>query len=154
MSPTRLFAHFDRIIDTPDVIPRLRRFILDLAVRGELVEQDPKDEPASELLKRIQSEKARLTQTGEIRKDKPLPSIDLNEVPFDVPKRWEWVRIRQVTSDRGQTTPDKDFTYIDVTAINKEVGSIADAKVLSASDAPSRVKYSPKTGQPLKSKFF
>ena len=59
--------------DAPDAIPRLRRFILDLAVRGKLVEQDPNDEPASELLKRIQAEKARLVKAGEIRSREPLP---------------------------------------------------------------------------------
>ena len=57
MNAAQLLAHFDRIGDAPDAIPRLRRFILDLAVRGKLVEQDPNDEPASELLKRIQAEK-------------------------------------------------------------------------------------------------
>ena len=63
----RLLQHFDRISEAPDAIPRLRRFILDLAVRGKLVEQDPNDEPASELLKRIQAEKVRLAKTKEIR---------------------------------------------------------------------------------------
>ena len=57
MSPDRLLAHFERLADAPDAIPRLRRFILDLAVRGKLVEQDPNDEPASELLKRIAAER-------------------------------------------------------------------------------------------------
>ena len=60
MNPTRLLQHFDRISEAPDAIPRLRRFILDLAVRGKLVEQDPNDEPAAKLLKRIQAEKERL----------------------------------------------------------------------------------------------
>ena len=54
MHAERLLQHFDRISEAPDAIPRLRRFILDLAVRGKLVEQDSNDEPASELLKRIQ----------------------------------------------------------------------------------------------------
>ena len=58
MNPTQLLAHFDRISEAPDAVARLRRFILDLAVRGKLVEQDPSDEPAAELLKRIQAEKA------------------------------------------------------------------------------------------------
>src|SRR5438132_13177349 len=53
MNPEQLLAHFHRIADTPDAIPRLRRFILDLAVRGKLVEQDLNDEPASELLKLV-----------------------------------------------------------------------------------------------------
>ena len=67
MNPERLLQHFERISEAPDAIPRLRRFILDLAVRGKLVEQDPNDEPASELLERIQVEKARLVKEGKIR---------------------------------------------------------------------------------------
>ena len=55
MNAEQLLTHFDRIADAPDAIPRLRRFILDLAVRGKLVEQDPNDEPASELLERAKS---------------------------------------------------------------------------------------------------
>ena len=149
MNPEQLLAHFDRISEAPDAIPRLRRFILDLAVRGKLVEQDPREEPASELLKRIQAEKERLVKAGEIRKENPFPRVEAEETPFASPAGWEWVRIRQVTSDRGQATPDNDFTYIDVTAINKEVGRVADAKVLSASDAPSRARKLVRTGDVL-----
>ena len=72
MNPERLLQHFDRISEAPDAIPRLRRFILDLAVRGKLVEQDPNDEPASELLKRIQAEKAQLVKEDRSRGKKPL----------------------------------------------------------------------------------
>ena len=149
MNPTRLLAYFDRISEAPDAIPRLRRFILDLAVRGKLVEQDPKDEPASELLKQIQTERSRLVKAGEIRKERPLPLVAEDEAPYSPPTGWAWVRIRQVTSDRGQVTPDKDFTYIDVTAINKEVGCVADAKVLSPLDAPSRARKMVRTGDVL-----
>ena len=149
MNPSQLLAHFDRISDAPDAISRLRRFILDLAVRGRLVEQDPRDEPASELLKRIEAEKERLIKAGEIRKRNPFPRVEDDETPFALPAGWEWVRIRQVTSDRGQVIPDNDFTYIDVTAINKEVGRVANAKVLSASDAPSRARKLVRTGDVL-----
>jgi len=68
MNPQQLLEHFDRISEAPDAIARLRRFILDLAVRGKLVEQDPNDEPASELLKRIQVEKERLVREKKIKK--------------------------------------------------------------------------------------
>lgn len=149
MNPAQLLAQFDRMGEAPDAIPCLRRFILDLAVRGKLVEQDPRDEPSSELLKRIQLEKERLCKAGEIKKEKSKPLVEEDEVQFSLPAGWEWVRIRQVTSDRGQTIPDKPFTYIDVTAINKEIGRIADAKVLSASDAPSRARKLVKTGDVL-----
>ena len=63
MNPTQLLKHFDRLSEAPDAISRLRRFILDLAVRGKLVEQDPADEPASELIKRIQAEREKLGLT-------------------------------------------------------------------------------------------
>ena len=70
MNAERLLAHYERIADAPDAIARLRRFILDLAVHGKLVEQDPNDEPAVELLKRIAAEKARLVKAGKIKKAK------------------------------------------------------------------------------------
>lgn len=149
MNPAQLLAHFDRISDAPDAIPRLRRFILDLAVRGKLVEQDPRDEPASELLKRIQTERERLVKAGEIRKANSFQKVEADEVSFSLPAGWEWVRIRQVTSDRGQVEPNNVFTYVDVTAINKELGRVADVKVLSASDAPSRARKLVKRGDVL-----
>ena len=89
MNPTLLLQHFDRISEVPDTIPRLRQFVLDLAVRGKLVPQDPNDEPALELLKRIQAEKERLIKAGEIRKDKPLPLVEQEAISFDVPIGWE-----------------------------------------------------------------
>ena len=64
MNRELLRQHFDRISEAPDAIPRLRRFILDLAVRGKLVDQDPNDEPAAELLKRIKAEKTRLVKVA------------------------------------------------------------------------------------------
>jgi type I restriction enzyme S subunit len=138
MNADRLLAHYARIADAPDAIARLRRFILDLAVRGKLVPQDPKDEPASALLKRIAVERARLVKAGDIRKPKPLPAVD--EPIFEVPQSWRWTRIREITSDRGQKVPDSNFTYIDVTAIDKAIGVVADPKVLEAKDTPSRAR--------------
>ncbi len=138
MNAERLLALYEKVAEAPDAIVRLRRFVLDLAVRGKLVAQDPTDEPASELLKRIAAEKARLVKAGEIRKPKALPPVD--DEPFDLPSNWRWVRIREVTSDRGQRIPDGDFTYIDVTAINKEAGVVAEPNVLTKDEAPSRAR--------------
>lgn len=73
-------------------IKKLRELILELAVRGKLVPQDPNDEPASELLKRIAAEKAELVKQGKIKKQKPLPEISEDEKPFELPEGWEWVR--------------------------------------------------------------
>ena len=76
MNADRLLAHYERIADAPDAVPRLRRFVLDLAVRGKLVEQDPNDEPAAELLKRIdEGEGAAGEGLGEIRKLKDNPDL-------------------------------------------------------------------------------
>ncbi len=65
MNPVQLLDHFGRISDPPDAVPRLRRFLLDLAVRGKLLEQAHDDEPATDLLERIRLEKARLVKEGE-----------------------------------------------------------------------------------------
>ena len=79
-------------------IKKLRELILELAVRGKLVPQDPNDEPASVLLKRIQVEKAKLVTEGNIKKDKPLLPITDDERPFGLPKSWEWVRLGDISS--------------------------------------------------------
>ena len=88
MNVERLLTHFNRIADAPDAIPRLRRFILDLAVRGKLVPQDPNDEPASELLKQIAVEKKRMVEAGEIRKLLHLNKGDPIPAPFGIPQSW------------------------------------------------------------------
>ena len=90
MNTERLLQHFERISEAPDAVPRLRRFILDLAVRGKLVEQDPKDEPATELLKRIQAEKARLVKDEKIKQEKPIQSRANGSMPIELPKGWLW----------------------------------------------------------------
>lgn len=80
-------------------IKKLRELILELAVRGKLVPQDPNDEPASELLKRIATEKAELVKQGKIKKQKPLPEISEDEKPFELPEGWEWVRLIDIMAD-------------------------------------------------------
>ena len=74
----------------------LRQSILQAAVQGKLVPQNPHDEPASELLKRIQKEKARLTREGKIKKEKPLPPIAEEDLPFDLPDGWVWCRLNDI----------------------------------------------------------
>ena len=83
MNADRLLAHYERIADAPDAIARLRRFILDLAVRGKLVPQDPNDDPASELLERIAAEKAKIS-----RRPKDLPEIDTTQELGEPPPNW------------------------------------------------------------------
>jgi type I restriction enzyme S subunit len=89
----RLLALYHRVAEAEDAIPRLRRFVLDLAVRGKLVEQDPTDEPAVELLKRIAKEKARLFEAGATRRPKVIPPVPNDERPFNEQQGWVWARL-------------------------------------------------------------
>ncbi|MFV1876406.1 restriction endonuclease subunit S [Nioella sp.] len=95
-SAARLLELYDRISDAEDAIPRLRRFVLDLAVRGKLVEQEASDEPAAELLTRIVKEKARLVKAGEIKPQKPIPNVEADELAFHLPKGWAAARLAEV----------------------------------------------------------
>ncbi|ECC9830971.1 restriction endonuclease subunit S [Salmonella enterica subsp. enterica] len=85
-------------------IKKLRELILELAVRGKLVPQDPNDEPASELLKRIAAEKAELVKQGKIKKQKPLPEISEEEKPFELPEGWEWARLPQIYIPQSESS--------------------------------------------------
>lgn len=98
MNAEALLAQYERIAEAPDAIARLRRFVLDLAVRGKLVPQDPADEPASELLKQIGLEKARLVRAGEIKAEKPLPPASSAELGFTLPHGWRAVRLSEVAA--------------------------------------------------------
>ncbi|MCB1943181.1 MAG: restriction endonuclease subunit S, partial [Candidatus Accumulibacter sp.] len=94
----RLLEQLDLIADAPNGIQKLRGLILELAVRGKLVPQDPNDEPASELLKRIAKERVRLEAEGLCKKSKPGLPVGEGERPFALPDRWRWVRFADVTS--------------------------------------------------------
>lgn len=88
---TRISQHFEILFTTEASIDALKQTILQLAVMGKLVPQDPNDEPASELLKRIELEKAQLLKEGKIKKQKLLPPVSDEEKPFELPQGWEWV---------------------------------------------------------------
>jgi len=79
-------------------IKKLRELILELAVRGKLMPQDPTDEPACVLLEKIAKEKTRLVKEGKIKKQKKLPKINEDEEPFELPNGWQWVRLQDVST--------------------------------------------------------
>ncbi|EGQ7758806.1 restriction endonuclease subunit S [Vibrio vulnificus] len=89
----RISEHFDTLFTTEESIDQLKQTILQLAVMGKLVPQDPSDEPAAELLKRIAEEKTQLVKEKKIKKQKALPPIAEDEKPFELPNGWEWERI-------------------------------------------------------------
>ena len=98
----------------------LKSKVLDLAMRGKLVEQDPNDEPASVLLKKIKAEKEQLTKEKKIKKSKPLPPITDEEKPFEIPDSWEWVRLGEVITilRGGSPRPIKKYLTNDPNGIN------------------------------------
>lgn len=89
----RISQHFNTLFTTEASIDALKQTILQLAVMGKLVPQDPNDEPASELLNRIEQEKSQLVKDGKIKKQKPLPPVSDEEKPFVLPMGWEWCRL-------------------------------------------------------------
>lgn len=143
----RLAQHFDLLIDRPEAVGALEQTILQLAVRGLLVPQDPSDEPASELLKKIRAEKDRLIAEGKIKKDKPLPAVGEGEKPFDLPQGWAFVRLGDIAQTHtgfafksGQYTSEGTLVFR-VTNIKPDGGvDLLDVKYISNEIALSNYK--------------
>ena len=131
MSIKALFSNFDRLIQSPESMQRLRQFILDLAVRGKLVPQDPNDEPASELLKRIGKKKRLLEKAGKIKKQKEIPPLTEGELPFVLPANWQWSQIAEIglVSPRNEAADDVPASFIPMPMIPAEYGATCSHKV-------------------------
>ena len=99
--------NLDQLTSRPDQIKVLRQTILNLAVRGKLVEQDAEDEPAEGLLKRVKAEKARLVKEGIIRKKKAIPSSTTIDSEYDLPMGWAWARLNEIAQIGTGLTPSK-----------------------------------------------
>ena len=88
------------------IAEKLRKAVLQAAIQGKLTEQLPEDGDARDLLKEIQQEKARLVKEGKLKKEKPLPPITEDEIPFDIPENWVWCRLDTVTELIMGQSPD------------------------------------------------
>jgi type I restriction enzyme S subunit len=142
-----LEQHFDTAFAAPDGIAKLRELILTLAMQGKLVEQDPNDPPASELLKEIEAEKQRLVKAGKIKQPKPLPPIKSEEVPYELPEGWEWVRLGEITGYNGRKNIsgdeiDSNTWLLDLEDIEKGTSHIL-----------NRAKFSERQSKSTKSTF-
>ena len=91
-----VLEHLTPLTTRRDQIKALRQTILNLAVRGKLVPQDPNDEAASELLKRVAADRLKLEKSGSIKKSKPLPKADTSDAPLDLPAGWTWARFPEI----------------------------------------------------------
>ncbi len=125
----------------------MKKSILQYAIQGKLVEQREEEGTGEELYRQIQAEKKRLIKEGKIKKEKPLPEIAEDEIPFDIPESWKWVRIGALTYNWGQKTPDSRFCYIDVGSVNNTSHTLnKENTVVEAKDASSRAKKIVKKG--------
>ena len=149
-------------------IAKAKSKILDLAIRGQLVPQDPSDEPASVLLEHIRAEKEELIWQGKIKRDKKESVIFRgednsyyekiggkvenisDEIPFELPEGWAWCRGYSCFEGMESTKPQGDFfDYIDIDAIDNRLHCIKKTKNLPVSDAPSRASRAVKDGSVL-----
>jgi type I restriction enzyme S subunit len=163
MNPERLLQHFERISEAPDAIPRLRQFILDLAVQGQLVLQDPSDEPAVELLNRMQVEKDRLAKDRLRKRLRATPLIDASEAPCFLPTTWEWVRIGDLLLGDSQNgyskKPDDDVNGIPILRISagtvRKDGIVAEEehKFIGGVQPPQQEQYQLQPGDLLACRF-
>lgn len=113
-------------------IKKLRELILELAVRGKLVPQDPNDEPASELLKRIAAEKAELVKQGKIKKQKPLPEISEDEKPFELPEGWEWTSLNEIALINPKievTNDEQEISFVPMPCISTRFDGTHDQEI-------------------------
>ena len=98
----------------------LKKSLLQAAIQGKLTEQLPEDGDARDLLKAIQKEKARLIKEGKIKKQKPLPEITEDEIPFDIPDNWVWVRLGDLfdITRGGSPRPIQSYLTTDPNGLN------------------------------------
>ncbi|USP60527.1 restriction endonuclease subunit S [Aeromonas veronii] len=154
----RLSTHFDILFTTEASIDALKQTILQLAVMGKLVPQDPSDEPASALLERIAAEKARLVKEKRIKKEKLLPAISEDEKPFELPQGWEWCHLKDIITimDAGwspacppESSPDIDtWGVLKTTAVQTLEYREYENKVLDKTKTP-RPEYEVMVGDIL-----
>lgn len=149
----RVADHFDLLLDRPEAVDALEQTILQLAVRGLLVPQDPSDEPAGELLERIRAENERPLAGGKAKCGKPALPVDGEEVPFELPEPWVWARfaeVAEIASDLVSPGAHKSAWQVAPDCVEKGTGrllerrTVADAGVKSANHRfrPGQIIYS------------
>lgn len=140
MKMDTLFENFQMLADASNGVPKLREMILQLAVQGNLVPQNPKDEPASFLLEKIKTEKDRFIKEKKIRKAKPLPPAKEDEIPYELPEGWEWVRLDEICIIKGGKRVPKGYqllesktpyVYIRVTDLKNKTIEVAQLKYIT-----------------------
>lgn len=127
----------------------MQKSILQMAIQGKLVEQRPEEGTGEELYQQIQAEKQKLIKEGKIKKEKPLPEISENDIPFDIPESWKWVRlgkvIRKLTDGSHNPPPNTGSGYPVISAKNVKNGLITFENVDRYTDEKGFLKENPRT---------
>ena len=119
----------------------MKAALLQAAMQGKLTEQLPEDGNAEDLLKSIEAEKGKLVAEKKIKKQKALEPIADDEIPFEIPDNWKWNRLTNLVYNRGQKTPVKEFSYIDIGSIDNIHQRLNDNEtIIPAAEAPSRAR--------------
>ncbi|QYO69283.1 restriction endonuclease subunit S [Vibrio cholerae] len=132
----RISEHFDTLFTTEQSIEQLKQTILQLAVMGKLVPQDPNDKPAAKLLERIAEEKAQLVKEKKIKKQKALPPIAEDEKPFELPNGWEWCRFGTLVNFKAELVRPEEHLDLDQVApdsIEKGTGKLIKRRTVAES---------------------
>ena len=120
---------------------QLKNAILQQAIQGKLVEQRAEEGTGQELFEAIQDEKQQLIKEGKLKKQKALPQITEDEIPFEIPDTWKWVRLREIVYNHGQKKPSSTFSYIDIGSIDNENQRLNEKEnIIEAEKAPSRAR--------------
>lgn len=128
----------------------MQKSVLQMAIQGKLVEQRPEEGTGEELYKQIQAEKARLIREGKIKKEKPIADISEDEIPFDIPESWKWVRLKDIVTNHGQMVPCSVFSYIDIGSIDNQKQLLNNEEnIIPPEKAPSRARKIVKKGDIL-----
>jgi type I restriction enzyme S subunit len=124
MNATELLAMYERVADAPDAVGKLRRLVLELALRGKLVVQNARDGSASELLMQIAVERARLESSKRVKASKTVAVSD--EAPFELPGQWHWSSLAEVgvISPRNLADDDANASFVPMTLISSEYGVV------------------------------
>lgn len=125
----------------------MKKSLLQGAIKGKLVEQRPEEGTGEDLYKHIQEEKNKLIQEGKIKKQKALPEIKEDEIPFEIPVSWKWVRLHEIVYNHGQEKPKVKFSYIDIGSVDNKKNKLnLNENILDYEGAPSRARKIVKKG--------
>ena len=117
----RYAASYERLEQVNTEFPEdMKKSVLQYAIQGKLVEQRPEEGTAEELYQQIQTEKKRLTKEGKIKKEKPLPEIAEDEIPFDIPESWKWCRLSDVIDVRDGTHDSPKYVPVGIPLVTSK----------------------------------